>query len=73
MSILSYDLFVLQQSLIEMYTDVLNLLSDFETKSSRKDGFVNTLPQVLACKYNTQAGITFDSYENSRKFNNKYV
>lgn len=33
--------------MIELYTDVLNLLSEFEAKASRKDGkFVNTLPQV---------------------------
>lgn len=38
----------MQQSLIEMYTDVLNLLTGFDAKSSRKDGkFINTLPQVL--------------------------
>ena len=36
-----------QQTLIEMYTDVLNLLAEFDTKSSRKDRkFINTLPQV---------------------------
>ena len=30
-----------------MYTDVLNLLTEFDAKLSRKDGkFVNTLPQV---------------------------
>jgi optic atrophy protein 1 len=37
-----------QKSLIEMYTDVLNLLTEFDAKLSRKDGkFVNTLPQVV--------------------------
>ena len=37
----------LQQSLIEMYTDILNLLTEFDAKSNRKDGkFINTLPQV---------------------------
>ena len=36
-----------QKSLIEMYTDVLALLTDFDSKISRKDGkFINTLPQV---------------------------
>lgn len=32
-----------------MYTDVLHLLADFDTKTSRKNGsrFINTLPQVL--------------------------
>ena len=30
-----------------MYTDVLALLTDFDSKISRKDGkFINTLPQV---------------------------
>ena len=30
-----------------MYTDILNLLTEFDTKLNRKDGkFVNTLPQV---------------------------
>ena len=41
---------VSQKSLIEMYTDILNLLTDFDAKLNRKDGkFVNTLPQV--CMY----------------------
>ncbi len=52
-------LFVPQKSLIEMYTDVLNLLTEFDARSSRKDGkFINTLPQVCSilcsvyvCKY----------------------
>ncbi len=39
--------YFVQQSVIELYTDVLNLLADFEAKTSRKDvKFVNTLPQV---------------------------
>jgi hypothetical protein len=30
-----------------MYTDILNLLAEFDAKSSRKEGkFINTLPQV---------------------------
>jgi optic atrophy protein 1 len=37
-----------QKSLIELYTDILNLLTDFDAKLNRKDGkFVNTLPQVV--------------------------
>ena len=37
----------IQQTLIEMYTDILNLLTEFDAKSSRKEGkFINTLPQV---------------------------
>ena len=37
----------LQKTLIELYTDVLNLLTEFDAKLNRKDGkFVNTLPQV---------------------------
>jgi hypothetical protein len=37
-----------QKSLIEMYTDVLNLLTEFDAKLSRKDGkFINTVPQVV--------------------------
>ena len=36
-----------QKSLIEMYTDVLNLLTEFDAKLSRKEEkFINTLPQV---------------------------
>ena len=41
---------ILQLTLIEMYTDVLNLLTEFDAKSSRKGKkFINTLPQV--CMY----------------------
>ena len=39
----------MQQTLIEMYTDILNLLAEFDARSSRKEGkFINTLPQVSA-------------------------
>ena len=38
-----------QKSLIEMYTDVLSLLTEFDTKANRKEGkFINTLPQVCS-------------------------
>ena len=50
-----YGLYLLvqkQKSLIELYTDVLNLLTEFDAKLSRKDGkFVNTLPQVYTYMY----------------------
>ena len=46
-SILICTVFSMQKSLIEMYTDVLNLLTEFDAKLSRKEEkFINTLPQV---------------------------
>ena len=43
-------MFSLQKSLIEMYTDILNLLVEFDAKSNQKTGkIVDQLPRVCVC------------------------